>query len=212
MPACTTSHRDVRGAHTRCSSPRSTSTARRRHACAAITQSRAGRGRAHRRRRSQRGRRSRRSGSASARRSARWLSACDLELVADVRGPRAGSCSGVRAHPPICTQLTRARRDGERPRVGRSPASRASPARRRARRVALEVGDRDPLRRARERLAVGEPPLARRARARRSRSPTRSGPDAGLNCRVCDGDDPPDVGVHLYRDARLAHRLIVHRR
>ena len=61
-----------------------------------------------------------------------------------------------------------------------------------------------------ERLAVGEPPLARRReRADRGRDAGRS--RRRSNCSVCDATTLPDVGVHLHRDARLAHRLVVDR-
>ena len=57
-----------------------------------------------------------------------------LELVAGARRARAGSRSGDRAQPPICTQLTLpGRRRSARP-AARSPSTRAAPARRRSRR------------------------------------------------------------------------------
>ena len=36
-------------------------------------------------------------------------------------------------------------------------------------------------------------------------------PDAGSNCSVCEATTRPTLGVHLHRDACLAHRLVVHR-
>ena len=202
-------HRDVRGAHTRCSSPRSTSTARRRHACAAITQSRRRCGRSRRRRRAQRGRR----GAEAAQRLRD-----DRHVVVGLRpGARSRRSAGTtrqlfcrRAHPPICTQLTPP--DGIVSTTGCTIACEPSVA---CTSTCTSIAPRSVIATHCDEPANASPSVnhhcstgasapievANAGRARRRSELQR------LRC-----DDPPDVGVHLHRDARLADGLVVRSR
>ena len=137
-----------------------------------------------------------------------WLSDCTWseysELAGTSRQPRLQPGATPDLHP---ADLTRGDRHHDR----RHDRLRSEQREHVDGRVGFaHVRDRDPLRSPPEHFAVGEPPLARRReRAERARRPGRSGCRAEL--KRLRRDHASDSCVHLHRDARLAHGLILHR-